>query len=164
MKHGSSVDLSVLADCLDRVDARGALAKSGRTFALAGGYEPSSFKAEPIDLKPTMPAAEAFQTVARACIRQFRLNEPILIASRSAEPLHQARVAIRRLRSALSLFEPIVADQQYGRFKRSLRDLSHKLGDARDLDVYIARNTVSNARENGVLPLLVLECGGACPG
>ena len=39
--------------------------------------------------------AEASQNIARACIRHFRLNEPLLIARRSAEPLHQARVAIR---------------------------------------------------------------------
>lgn len=156
MKRGSSGDLLV-ADGLDRVKARRALAKSERRRSLAGGDEPSSFKAEPIELKPDMPAAEAFQVVARACIRQFRLNEPILLSNRSAEPLHQARVAMRRLRSALSLFEPIVVGQEYRRFKRSLRDLSHKLGEARDLDVYIARNTVSNASENGGSPSLALE-------
>jgi triphosphatase len=157
MKRGSPADLLVLADSLDRVKARGALTKSGRSCAPAGGDEPSSFKAEPIELKPDMPAAEAFQTIARACIRQFRLNEPILIASRSAEPLHLARVAMRRLRSALSLFKPVVADKEYERFKRGLRDLSHKLGEARDLDVYIARSTVSNAREHGSLPPFALE-------
>ena len=49
-------------------------------------------------LRPNLSVAEAFQIIARACVRHFRLNEPLLIASRSAEPLHQARVAIRRLR------------------------------------------------------------------
>jgi triphosphatase len=160
MKRGSPADLLVLADGLDRVEARGALTKSGRSYALAGGDEQSSFKAEPIELKPDMPAAEAFQIVARACVRQFRLNEPMLIARWSAEPLHQARVAMRRLRSALSLFKPVVADQEYEWFKRGLRDLSHKLGEARDLDVYIARSTVSNASENGGLPPLALERAG----
>jgi triphosphatase len=157
MNRGSSANLLLPADGLDRVEVRGAPTKSGRSDALVGGEEPSSFKAEQIELKPEMPAAEAFQTVARACIRQFRLNEPMLIARRSVEPLHQARVALRRLRSALSLFEPVVADQEYERFKRGLRDLSHKLGEARDLDVYIARSTVSNASENGGFPQLALE-------
>ena len=160
MKRGSQTDLLVPADGLDRVKARGAPTRSRRSYALVGGDEPGSFKAEKIELKPEMPAAEAFQTVARACIRQFRLNEPMLIARRSAEPLHQARVAMRRLRSALSLFKPVVADQEYERFKRGLRDLSHKLGEARDLDVYIARSTVSIASENGGFPLLALERTG----
>jgi triphosphatase len=157
MNRGSSANLLLPADGLDRVEVRGAPTKSGRSDALVGGEEPSSFKAEQIELKPEMPAVEAFQTVARACIRQFRLNEPMLIARRSVEPLHQARVALRRLRSALSLFKPVVADQEYERFKRGLRDLSHKLGEARDLDVYIARSTVSNASENGGFPQLALE-------
>ena len=157
MKRGSSADLLVLADSLDRVEARGSLTKSERSYALAVASEQSPFRAGPIELKPDMQAAEAFQIVARACVRQFRLNEPMLIASRSAEPLHQARVAMRRLRSALSLFKPVVADQDYERFKRGLRDLSHKLGEARDLDVYIARSTVSNASENGGFPPLPLE-------
>lgn len=160
MKRGSSADLLVLADSLDRVAACGALTKSGRSYALTVGIEQSPLKAGPIELKPDMPAAEAFQIVARACVRQFRLNEPMLIASRSAEPLHQARVAMRRLRSALSLFKPVVVDQEYERFKRGLRDLSHKLGEARDLDVYIARSTASNASENGGLPPLAPESAG----
>jgi triphosphatase len=160
MKRGSSADLSVLADSLDRVEARGALTKSGRSYALVVGREQSPLRARPIELKPDMQAAEAFQIVARACVRQFRLNEPMLIASRSAEPLHQVRVAMRRLRSALSLFKPVVGDQEYERFKRGLRDLSHKLGEARDLDVYIARSTVANASESGGLPLLAPESAG----
>ena len=160
MNRGSRADLLLPADGLGRVEALGVPTKSGRSYALVGGDEPGSFKAEKIELKPEMPAAEAFQTVARACIRQFRLNEPMLIARRSAEPLHQARVAMRRLRSALSLFKPVVADQEYERFKRGLRDLSHKLGEARDLDVYIARSTVSNVGENGGFPPLALERAG----
>lgn len=159
MKRGSPADGLELADSLDGVTALGVLTKSKRGFALKGG-EPNSFKAKPIELNPDMPAIEAFRTVARACIRQFRLNEPILIAYRSAEPLHQVRVVMRRLRSALSLFKPIVADQEYEGFKRGLRECSHKLGEARDLDVYIACRTVSNASENGGFSPLALERSG----
>ena len=58
MKRGSPADLVVPADGLDRVEARGAPTKSGRSCALVGSDEPSSFKAEQIELKPEMPAAE----------------------------------------------------------------------------------------------------------
>jgi CHAD domain-containing protein len=76
-----------------------------------------------------------------------------LIARRSAEPLHQARVAIRRLRSALSLFEPVVMDQKYKRLKRSLRDVSHQFGEARNLDVFIAdTTTVPDVAKGDQLP------------
>ncbi len=126
---------------------------------MTNGDERNSFKAAPIELKPDMSANEAFQAIARACIRHFRLNEPLLMASRSAAPLHQARVAIRRLRSALSLFKPIATDQKYERFKRGLRELSHKLGEARDLDIYIAHIAVVNAGENAGLPPFALDLG-----
>lgn len=68
MKCGSSAGLLVLADSLDGVKARGVLTKAGRSYETAGGDEQSSFKAEPIELKPDIPAAEAFQTVARASL------------------------------------------------------------------------------------------------
>jgi triphosphatase len=128
------------------------LGKAERGFALADDNEPNSIEAGPIALKPDLPAAEAFRMIAHACIRDFRLNEPLLLARRSAEPLHQARVALRRLRSALSLFKPIVRDQKYERLKRRLRAVSHQFGDARNLDVYIAHITTPNARGRGGLP------------
>jgi triphosphatase len=154
LKRGSPADLFALARSLD--DAKDlkicVLSKSERGYALADGDEPSSHKAEPITLEPHLSVAGAFRTVAHACIRDFRLNEPLLIASRSAEPLHQARVAIRRLRSALSLFEPIVLDRQYPRFKHHLQDVSRQFGDARNLDVYIAHTKAANTDINPALP------------
>ena len=159
LKCGSPTELFALARSLDCVrDLQiGVLSKSERGYALADGDEPSSFKAEPIALKPNLSAAEAFQIIARACIRHFRLNEPLLIARRSADPLHQARVAIRRLRSALSLFEPMVTDQEYKRLKRRLRDVSHQFGEARNLDVYIAHTAVPGVDKAGQLPPFALK-------
>lgn len=159
MKRGSPAELLALAGGVGRMKGFGATTKLERGYPAADGDEPGSFKAGPIELKPDMPAAEAFQAVAHACIRHFRLNEPLLIASRSAEPLHQARVAIRRLRSALSLFKPIAGDQKYERFKRGLSDIFHKLGEARDLDVYSAHITVAKAGENHGLPPFALDPG-----
>ena len=59
MNRGSSANLLLPADGLDRVEVRGAPTKSGRSDALVGGEEPSSFKAEQIELKPEMPAVGA---------------------------------------------------------------------------------------------------------
>ena len=159
LKSGSPTDLFALARSLDRVKHLeiGVLSKSERGFALADGGEPNSFKAEPIALRPNLSAAEAFQIIARACVRHFRLNEPLLIASRSPEPLHQARVAIRRLRSALSLFEPVVTDIVYQRIKRSLRDVSHQFGEARNPDVYNAQIKVRDADEGRQLTPFALN-------
>ena len=159
LKRGSPTDLFALARSLDRVKHLeiGVLSKSERGFALADGGKPNSFTAEPIALRPNLSAGQAFQIIACAGVRHLRLNEPLLIASRSAEPLHQARVAIRRLRSALSLFEPIVTDKVYKRLKRRLRDVSHQFGEARDLDVYIAHIEGRKVNKGGQLPAFELN-------
>ena len=91
------------------------------------------------------------------------LTNHCLIARRSAEPLHQARVAIRRLRSALSLFEPVVTDKEYKRLKRRLRDVSHQFGEARDLDVYIAHIRGADVNKGGQLPAFAIEARRASP-
>jgi triphosphatase len=96
-------------------------------------------KAQPVALAPDMTAGEAFRAVAHACIRQYRLNESRLVADDNAKALHQARVALRRLRSAISAFRPIVNGKKARRLNAELRWLTRQLGDARNIDVLIPR-------------------------
>lgn len=95
-------------------------------------------KAVPMPLEDDMTAVEAFQVIVQACIKQFRLNEDLLLASRSPKPLHQARVALRRLRSAFSIFKPLLGADAY-ELREGLRDLAGALGPARELDVLLRR-------------------------
>jgi CHAD domain-containing protein len=55
---------------------------------------------------------------------------------RAPEALHQCRIAFRRLRAAMSLFKPLVADPQSEALKDGMRRLAGVLGEARDLDVF----------------------------
>lgn len=96
-------------------------------------------KAVPVPLEDEMTAVEAFQIIVQACVKQFRLNENLLLASRSPEPLHQARVALRRLRSAFSIFKPLIDTQSARELREGIRDLAGVLGQARDLDVLLQR-------------------------
>ncbi|MDH2327016.1 CHAD domain-containing protein [Cereibacter sp. SYSU M97828] len=115
----------------------GVLSKSDRGHMLLDPA-PESHKADPIHLDPESTAADAFRRIAASCLRQFRLNEDLLLATRGAEPLHQARVALRRLRSAFSIFRPMLGDE--GRpLANELRWLASELGPARDLDVILHR-------------------------
>lgn len=141
LKRGTAADLFRLARSLDGLGTAkiAVLSKSERGYALADDKRPTSFKAGKVALERDMSTGEAFRTIARSCIRHFRLNEPRVIEARSAEALHQCRVAMRRLRSALSLFGDVVADAQLDRIKRRLREVSTQLGQARNLDVYLAR-------------------------
>lgn len=54
------------------------------------------------------------------------------------EPVHQARVASRRLRVALGVFADCFGTKKVTRWRKRLRRLTRGLGPARDLDVHIA--------------------------
>lgn len=116
----------------------GVLTKSERGFALADGKQNVPVKAVPVVLAESMSVAEGFAVVAGACLKQFRLNEPLLIAEHDAEALHQLRVSVRRLRSALWLFKPAIRDSQLAGFRDQLRRLTRELGAARNIDVILA--------------------------
>lgn len=117
----------------------GVLTKAERGFRLADGELNAPAKAERVLLDPGMDVAEAFAAIAGACLRQFRLNEEALRADPAPDALHQARVALRRLRSALSIFRPVITDDRSAHFAKELRFLAHSLGKARDLDVLVDR-------------------------
>lgn len=79
------------------------------------------------------------RAVVSACLGQYRRNEAQLLAALDGETLHQARASLRRLRSALRLFQPLTGPQLA--LEAGLRDLSGALGAARDLDVLLARTS-----------------------
>ena len=74
-------------------------------------------------------------------MRQFRLNEALLLllSGREAGALHQARVALRRLRSAFSIFKPVIGGKDHLALRGELRWLASELADARNLDVLLER-------------------------
>lgn len=108
------------------------------TAVAAGGESPAkATKAEPVAISPTMSVAQAFEAIALACIRHFRSNEPLVAKQRDVSALHQMRVSMRRLRAALSLFRPALADPQFDNIRHELRWFTGQLGGARNLDVFL---------------------------
>ena len=126
----------------------GVTAKAERGYQLLEAAR-AAFKAEPVRLRRGMRADEAFQAVARACMRHYRLNEALLLDHYDPQALHQARVAIRRLRSALTIFKPLLAEPDVVRFQGELRWLAGVLGEARNLDVLIEK-TDEGALRDGI--------------
>ena len=125
-----------------RVPVRiGVTTKSERGFALTGGGR-HAVKAPPLAVSAKLSVADGFAAIVAACIRHFRLNEPLLARSRDAEAMHQVRVATRRLRTALWLFRPAVRDSKYAAINERLRKLTRELGAARNIDVILT--TMSN--------------------
>lgn len=139
LKDGPSSALFAAARVLaEAVPLRPAVAtKSERGYVLALGEADIPVKAATVPLGPALTAAQGFQAIAWGCLRQLRLNEAILLRGSEVEALHQTRVALRRLRSALSLFKAVVADEERDALAAALRRLSEPLGRARNLDVFL---------------------------
>lgn len=119
----------------------GVMSKSERGERLANGKGKRAMKAEPVRLSADMTANEAFRVIAFSCLRHFRANEPLVATARDPEALHQSRVALRRLRSAFSLFRPILKGPELDRFREQIRSLAGDLRRARNLDVLLKRNS-----------------------
>jgi len=114
-----------------------AASKSARGYHLAGGTRPRPEKGSAPALPQEATAAEAFSAIAHGCIGQLLINQDCLIETHDPEAVHQMRVALRRLRSAMSLFGPMLATPQTDQIKEELRWLMGILGPARDTDVFI---------------------------
>ena len=83
-----------------------------------------------------MDPVEAFRRVALACLSQLQANEAGVLHSDDIEYLHQARVALRRLRAALRVFAPALPRKFVSRWGAAWKALALSLGDARDHDVF----------------------------
>ena len=120
--------------------------KSARGQALRDGREGKARKSDKAALQPGLTSAEAFQAVARDALGQIAANALLLRTAGGASALHQLRVALRRLRSAISTFKPIVADDRVEPIKVELKWLTGACDEARDLDVFANDNARLEAR------------------
>jgi CHAD domain-containing protein len=89
-------------------------------------------------LDAMMTCDAAFRLVARRCLGDLTANqEATCKGDRTA--LHQMRIALTRLRTAILFFSPMVADSQRTQIRDELKWLNAHLGAARDLDVAVER-------------------------
>ncbi len=84
-----------------------------------------------------LDCATAFQTISRGCAARIKLHRTGACAG-DAEAVHQIRVAITRLRAAVSFFAPMTVDAVWLRLKKEIAWLNASLGTARDSDVVLA--------------------------
>ena len=141
LKEGRPEDLFTLAQALaETVPLRlGALSKSARGFSLRDGTLRRPSKARPVTLAPDGTAGEAFRAIAFACLSHLRRNEDVFLHNRDVEALHQLRVALRRLRSAFTLFKPVLAqDTTAATLRDEIKRITEPFGHARNLDVFLA--------------------------
>ncbi len=137
LKRGTPADLVGVARLLtaDLPLTLGTQSKAERGYALLEGEIDHPVKAGRVALDRKAHADDAFARVLTHCLAHLLRNIPCVLRTRDPEGIHQMRVAMRRLRSALSLFgEPFRAS--LGELEGEIKWLTQTLGDARDLDVF----------------------------
>ena len=92
----------------------------------------------PAQLTTGMACDTAFRIVAGRCLGDLTANHPATGAG-DAGALHQMRIALTRLQTAIAFFSPMVAGAQRTRLRDELKWLNAHLGAVRDLDVAIER-------------------------
>jgi triphosphatase len=138
LKSGDSIALYELAQKIGEEAAATPyfVSKGARGYRLAEDAMDTPARGLTLRFEHNVSVADAFQKIADACLRQFSLSEEILGKATDAEAIHQARVAIRRLRAAFSMFKDVVVGEDADAARSELKWLSDLFGKVRDLDVF----------------------------
>ena len=139
---GEAMQLFVMAQTLaQRIPlAPAPQSKADRGYRLWQQLPVAPTKAAPIPLAASAAPADAFRTIALACLDHLQQNHLGALACDNADPeyIHQMRISTRRLRAALRLFRPQLPDGLAAALLPPLSELMAVLGPARDLDVLLA--------------------------
>jgi inorganic triphosphatase YgiF len=129
-----------------------AISKAERGYRLAAGEAGGRPRYESPALATGLSAGQAFQQLGAACLAHLAANAESLVAAPGPEGVHQMRIAVRRLRAALSTFKPAIGDAAWPLARDRLKWLAGELNDARNLDVFIAELWRPAARDHHDLP------------
>lgn len=109
------------------------ISKAERGVRLAHDLAEEPVKSVPLSLSRGMSVEAGFAAMVQVCLTQFQANLPGVLASDNIEYVHQARVALRRLRAVLRVFRRACALPDD--LLEGLHELMAALGPARDWDV-----------------------------
>ncbi|HEY4043342.1 MAG TPA: CHAD domain-containing protein [Rhodopila sp.] len=79
---------------------------------------------------------EAIDAVMSACVAQFTANWPAFEGPDKVESVHQMRVAMRRFRAALTLFNRRFPCVEFRALRAEAKQIASAMGDARNWDVF----------------------------
>jgi CHAD domain-containing protein len=104
----------------------------------------------PAPVTAEQSVSEAFATILRHNFEYLLGWEEAARSWENIEGVHQIRVTVRRMRSALSLFRNAIPKSASSHWSKEMRWVAGELGLARDLDVFISEGLSTVADE---LPL-----------
>jgi triphosphatase len=109
--------------------------KAARGFRLKEGLPPQASKPTEMRLNADDAAIETLGAIIEETLGHLPANQPAALAG-DPEGVHQLRVAVRRVRSALELFSPHLEQHAKSLFEDELRHAGQTIGEARDWDVF----------------------------
>ncbi|OWW18947.1 CYTH and CHAD domain-containing protein [Noviherbaspirillum denitrificans] len=110
--------------------------KAQRGYALCGQVKSGPYRASPLSYGPAPNIETGLREIVLNCLAHIQANEAGVLEGNDAECLHQMRVGVRRLRSALQLFQALAPCPD--ELRDEIRWLGGKLGAARDWDVLVS--------------------------
>ena len=112
-----------------------AVTKAQRGYRLARGEAAAPVKARAVALDGAGSPEAAARAILAAALEQLQSNEAGVLGDPDPEYLHQFRVALRRMRSALRVFRPALEPGFVAHAREELRWIARETGAARDWDV-----------------------------
>jgi CHAD domain-containing protein len=104
-----------------------------------GDRAPSGPEVEPMDVGADASPDELVRAAFCRSVSRLLLSDPLVRLGGDAEAVHQARVAVRRLRSNLRAFGPYLDREWVVGLRDELKALGGRLGGLRDADVMSER-------------------------
>lgn len=115
-----------------------ASSKSERAYRLLADAPLMAVKAPLVPMEASLSTIAAFRRVALSCVNHLQRNEQGIYETDAPEFVHQARVAIRRLRSALRVWRRDLPAPFLAHFDPLWQSVAAQLGEARNWDVFLS--------------------------
>lgn len=112
--------------------------RASRGLNLTRGQPPGSHKAKKVKLGHDATVEDALAHTMQHCLDHVVNNEACVLESDDSEGVHQMRVALRRLRSGLRIFQKVLPAAQFKKISHESKVLAGQLGAARDWDVFLS--------------------------
>ena len=122
-----------IADLVDgRLHSR---TKADIGYALGDSERRHWSRAAKLSLTPEMTAGDSLHFIVLNSLSHLTANDDCARLNLHIEGVHQCRIALRRLRSALKIYRPLLRRKRIAPIDEEVRWLGRVLGTARDLDV-----------------------------
>jgi len=95
--------------------------------------------------KSAKTIAYTFRNILLHELKSIKKWRKIAIRGQDPEGVHQIRISLRRIRTALIVFKPVINTKNSQKLAKKTKKFASILDNARDLDVYILMNSTKKA-------------------